>query len=161
MKNWHPLGAKTTVTCSLPHPENECQQNINNCGACIIANEGIARIFERITELSTTLIGENTIYQRNNTDSKIIDIANCKTCNNNILAVEYAILITYYCQTATTKALYESKDGPAGRPVDNLPSPDGFRDFHRSVQELTVWEYSQSCQPIWQRFGLDPDPDPK
>jgi len=29
MRYWQPLLAKTTVTCSLPHPEIERQQNVN------------------------------------------------------------------------------------------------------------------------------------
>jgi len=59
-------------------------------------NEGIAQIFLHITLLSTTLIAKNTIYQKSNTDSELIDIANCKTCKSALLVVENAILIRYY-----------------------------------------------------------------
>jgi len=91
MRYRQPLEAKTTATCSLPHPENERQWSINNCWSCLSGNQGIAQIFEYITELLTSLIGKITIYQRKNTDSKIIDIANFKTCKNKLLAVECMI----------------------------------------------------------------------
>jgi hypothetical protein len=42
------------------------------------------------------LLGENTIYQRYNTESKLIDIASCTACKNIYLVVENAILIKYY-----------------------------------------------------------------
>jgi len=93
MRHWQPLRAKTTVTPSLPHSENERQPSVNNFWFCIFGNQGIAGIFEHITELLTTLIGKNKIYERKNPDFKIIDIAHCKTCKNTLLAVEYANLI--------------------------------------------------------------------
>jgi len=46
-----------------------------------------------LLELLTALIGNNTIHERQNTDSKLIDIASCKVCKNVLLVVEYAILI--------------------------------------------------------------------
>jgi len=61
-----------------------------------------------------------------NTDSKIINIAMCKTYKRSLLDVENAILIRYYYYTAKTKALYESADGPAGQPADNPPNSDGL-----------------------------------
>jgi len=61
---WQPLLAKTTAACSLLHPENELQQSINSFSCCIFGNHGIARIFTFLSELLTTLIGKNTIYQR-------------------------------------------------------------------------------------------------
>jgi len=64
IRYWQPLQAKTTATCSLPHPENERQQSVNSFSCCIFGNQGIARIFAFITELLTSLIGKNTIYQR-------------------------------------------------------------------------------------------------
>jgi hypothetical protein len=54
------------------------------------------QIFMSISELLTALIGKNTIYQRWNTDSKLIVIASCKASENILLAVENAILIWYY-----------------------------------------------------------------
>jgi len=44
----------------------------------------------------TALILKNTIYQRLKTDSKMIDIANCKTSKNILMVVENVILIRYY-----------------------------------------------------------------
>jgi len=161
MRYWQHLGAKTTVTHSLLHSENVCQWSVNKFWSCICGNRGIARIFMDITEPLTALIGTNKTYERNNPDFKIIDIANCKTCNNTLLAVEYAILIRYYYQTATTRAFYESIDGPAGWPAENTPNVDVLGDFHRTVPELTVRVNWQPGLPIWQQFGLDPNVDPK
>jgi len=53
-------------------------------------------IFELITELLITSIAKNTIYQKYNMDSKLINIANCNTCKNISLVVENVILIRYY-----------------------------------------------------------------
>jgi len=161
MRHWQPLAAKTAATHSLLHPENERQQRVNNFWSCIIGNQGIVWIFEHIKELLTTFIGNNTIYQRKNTDSKIIYIATCQTCNNKLLAVVYTILISHYYQTAKSKFLYESIDGPAGRPTDNPPNAAEFANFHWTLPELTVWVDWQSWQHIWRQFSLDPDPDPK
>jgi len=55
---------KTTATWSLPHPENERQQSVNRFCGCGFGNQVSARIFAFITELSTALICNNTIYQR-------------------------------------------------------------------------------------------------
>ena len=93
---WELLQAKTTAKCSLPHPENERQRSINSFSCSIFGNQVIVLIFVFITELLTTIIGKNTIYQRYNTDSKLIYIASCKTYKNIILVVENAILIRYY-----------------------------------------------------------------
>jgi len=82
MRYWQPLGAKTTATRSLPHPENEGQWSVNDFWCCIFGNQGIAQIFKHITELLTTLIGNNTINERKNMNSKIFTIAGCKTCKN-------------------------------------------------------------------------------
>jgi len=72
-------------------------------------------VFEHIEELFTNLIGKNVIYQRKNTDLKIIDIATCQTCKNKVLAFESMILISHYYQSAKSRALYESIDGPTGQ----------------------------------------------
>ena len=61
---WKPLLPKSTATCSLPHPENECQRSVNSCRCCIFGNQGIAQIFAFITELLTALIGKDTIPRR-------------------------------------------------------------------------------------------------
>jgi len=64
---------------SSPHLESEHHWNINNFWSCILGKEGIAQIFELILELLTAVIGRKTKYNIKTTDSKIIDIANCKT----------------------------------------------------------------------------------
>jgi hypothetical protein len=64
IRYWQPLGGKTTATCSLPYPENECQQSINNFMYYIFGNQAILQIFTHISDLLTTLIGKETIYQR-------------------------------------------------------------------------------------------------
>ena len=96
IKYWQPLLAKTTATCSLSHTENQHQRSVNSDSCCIFGNQGIAQIFAFIRELLTTLIGENTIYQRWNTDSKFVDIASSNACKTLLLVVENAILIRYY-----------------------------------------------------------------
>jgi len=136
MMYWTPLDAKTKATCSLPHPENERQQSINNfwscivcnlsvaCAinsymkewrifqakpwwssmlphhenvhqwnahnfwSCILANQGSVQILEHRTELLTACFGENAKYKWKNTDSKILNNANFKTCNKRLLDVE-------------------------------------------------------------------------
>jgi hypothetical protein len=40
-------------------------------------------ILELLTELLTTFIGKNIKYKKKNMDSKIINIANCKTCKKD------------------------------------------------------------------------------
>jgi hypothetical protein len=59
-------------------------------------------------------------------DSIIIDIAQCKTCKQTLLAGECMILIRYYHQTAKTGALYRSTDGPAGQPADHPLNSNGL-----------------------------------
>jgi len=58
INNWQPLLAKTTATCSLLHPENECQWSINSICCCILGNQGIALIFVFIKELIDRLYRE-------------------------------------------------------------------------------------------------------
>ena len=69
------------MTYTLPHHENKQQLHINNVSSCILGNQPIARLLELITEPLTALIGINTKYKWKNTDFKIIDITNCKTCH--------------------------------------------------------------------------------
>jgi len=101
---WQPWVARTTARSSLRCPGNEHQRSVNNFCSCIFGNQGITRLFEHITELLTASIGKNTIYQRTNTDSKIIDIAHCTICTNTLLAVECTILIRHYDQSEKTRA---------------------------------------------------------
>jgi hypothetical protein len=94
-----------------------------------------------ITELLTASIGNNATDRRQNTYSKIINIADSKTSKQRILVVKYLILIMYNYPTAKTRTLYKSTDGPAGQPTDNLPNPDWLGELHRNLPELTVLVY--------------------
>jgi len=94
-----------------------------------------------ITDLLSAFIPKNTTYNRKKTDSKIINVADWKTCKKRLLAVEYLILIIYNDPTAKTRTLYQSTDGPAGRPADNPPNSDRLGDFDRTVPKLTVPVY--------------------
>jgi hypothetical protein len=148
MRYWQPLLAKTTAKCSLQQPENERQRSINSFRTCIFRNQGIAWIFACITVLLTALLGKNTIYGRWNTDTKLIDIANCSTSKSSLLVAENSILIRYYQHTANTRALYESIDGPAGQPADNLPNSAGLGVYHGTVPEWAVCVYWRPRPPI-------------
>ena len=125
-----------------------------------MGNQGFLRIGTPITELVTASIAKNATDRRQNTYSKIINIADCKTSKKRSLAVKYLILTMFNYPTAKTSILYKSTDGPAGRPGDNPPNPDGLGDFPRTVPELTVRVCWQPRQPFWKQFGSDPDPDP-
>jgi len=46
---------------------------------------------ELIPELLIAFIARNTMYNRKNMDSKIINVADCKTCKNRLLAVKNLI----------------------------------------------------------------------
>jgi hypothetical protein len=86
-----------------------------------LGNHDIARKYEFITELLTAFIDNYITYYRKNMDSTINDIANWKITKIRSLAAEFAIMIRYYYQTAKSRALFESTDGPTGRPGDNPP----------------------------------------
>jgi len=96
MRYWQPLGAKTPATFSLPHPDNQHHGSVNSTSSCIFYTQGILWIFTHIIRLLTTGIGKNTIYERENTDSKLFHIVTCKTSKNILLVVQNAILIRYY-----------------------------------------------------------------
>jgi len=114
-----------------------------------------------ITEQLTTSLAKNATGRGQNTYSKIINVADCKTSKKRSLAVKYLILIIFNYPTAKTSILYKSTDGPAGRPADNPPNLDKLGDLHRTVSEMTVRGYSQPGPTMWQKFGSDQDPDPK
>jgi len=149
------------MTYTIPHHETECQRSVNNIWSCILGNQGFLCIGVPITKLLTTCLAKNATGRRQNTYFKIINVADCKTSKKRSLAVKYLILIMFNYPTAKTRTLYKSTDGPAGRPAENPPNPDGLGDLHRTVPELTVWVCWQPRRPIWQRFGFDPDPDLK
>jgi len=114
IKYWQPELAKTTATCSLPHPGNERQRSVNCFSCCIFGNQPIELIFMFRMELLTAQIGKNQIHQRQNTNSKLIDIASCEACQIISLVVGNVILISYYSYTPKSRALIEPMDGPAG-----------------------------------------------
>lgn len=93
-------------------------------------------MIELITQLLTASIGKISKFNRNNTDSKVIDIAHGKTCIKTLLHVEKAILIRYYNQIVKTTGLYQSTDGPAGHPADNPPNSDGLGNFHPNCTRI-------------------------
>jgi len=159
--SWQPFHLKQCKTHTLPHHATERQRSINHIWSCILYNQGFVRIKELITELLTASIAKNAMYKRKTTYSKIINVADCKTCKKRLLAVEYVILIIYTYPTAKTRTLYKSTDGPAGWPADYLPNSDGLWDLHRTGPKLMVQVYWQPARSVWQRFGSDLDPDPK
>jgi hypothetical protein len=105
--------------------------------------QGFTRINGLITDLLTTFIAKNTMQNRKNTDSKLIEIASCTASKHVSLVVKNTILVRYDKYTTKTKALYESIDGPARRPADNLPNSGELGVNHRTVPEFTVPVYRQ------------------
>jgi hypothetical protein len=92
-------------------------------------------------------------YKRTTIDSKIIDVAHCKTCKKRLLTAQCIILTTYYHQRATTRAFYESTDGPAqGRWIPrfllNCICIDDSGVF-------TTWAVNLATIQFW----LGPDPE--
>jgi hypothetical protein len=84
-----------------------------------MGNQGITEIFKLITQLLPAFRGKIIKYTKKNLNSKIIDIAHCKTYTKHLLDVECAVLIRCYYQTTITKALYESTDEHVTQPTDN------------------------------------------
>jgi len=136
-----PFHFKQGFSHTLPHHETERQQSVNNIWSCILGNQGFVRMNVLITELLTASMAQYAMYRRQNTYSKIINVADCKTSKKILLAAEYLVLIIYNYPTAKTRTLYKSTDGPAGRPADNPPNSDGLEHWHRTVPELTVRLY--------------------
>jgi len=136
--SWQPFHLKQCMTRTLPHHETEHQLSVNNIWSSILGNQGFTGINELITELLTAFIVKNTTHNMKNTDSKIINVADFKTCKKRLLAVKYLILIIYNNPPAKTTTSYKSTDGPAGRPADNWSNSDRLGDFHLMVPELTV-----------------------
>jgi len=70
------------------------KMSVNRFSCCIFGNQGIVLIFAFIPELLTAVIGKYTMYQRLNTDCKLIDIASCKASKNiSLVDVENVSLI--------------------------------------------------------------------
>jgi len=152
---------KQCLTHKLPYYETERQRSVNNIWSCILGNEGFMPMNQLTTALLTAFIAKDTTYNRKNTDSKIIEVADCKTCKKRLLAVECLILLIFNYPPAKTRTLYISTDGPAGQPADNPPNSDGMGDSHWTVPEFVVRVYWKPGSPICQQFDSDPDPDAK
>jgi hypothetical protein len=149
------------MTHTLHHHETESQLSVDEIWSCILGNQGFLRIGAPITELLTTSLAKNAMGRRQNTYSKIINVADCKISKKRSLAVKYLIVIMFNYWTAKTRTLYKSTDGHAWRPADNPPNPNGLADLHRTVPELTVRVCRHPGPPIWQLFGSDRDLDAK
>jgi len=160
MMECQPFQSTQCIMYTLPHQENQCQWSVNNFWSCQLGIQGIAQIYELITELLTAIIGKNTTYKRKNMDSKIMDMANCNTPKKRLLPADYPILVRYYYQTAKARALYESTNGPAGRHWDNSPNSDRLGNLHPTAPKLTVLGCWHPGWPIRQRFRFNPDPYP-
>jgi hypothetical protein len=102
-----------------------------------LRNQGFLHTGAPITELLTASLAKNAMGRRQNTYSKIINVADCKTSKKRSSAVKYLILIMFNYSTAKTRTLYKSTDTPAGQPADNPHNPDGLGDLHQTVRELT------------------------
>jgi len=144
----------------LPHLQTERQQSIKKCWSCILGNEGITRIFEVITEPSTTIVLQNTTHNTKNIDSKIMDTPTCNVFKQWSLDVKRVILIKYNHQTAKAGALYESTDGPARQPTDNPPNSDWLVNLPQTVPGKTIRVNWQPGSAIWKRFSSHLDLDP-
>jgi hypothetical protein len=104
------------MTDTLPHHETDQQRSVNNIWSCILGIQGFAWINELTTELLAAFIAKTTTHNRTNIYSKIIDVADCKSCEKRLLAVEYLILIIYHYPNAKSRTLHKSTDGPADIP---------------------------------------------
>jgi hypothetical protein len=82
----------------LLHLETEHQQSINNIWFRVLDNQGFTQINELITILLSAFVGQNTTDNRKNTDSKIINIADCKRWKKRLFVFKYLIFIIYYSQ---------------------------------------------------------------
>lgn len=91
--------------------------------------EGIASIFKLLTELLPSFEGKNRNHNRKTTDSKITDIANCKSCKTLLPTVEYMILVIYYSETEKTRAFNKMTDGLSGQPTKNPSHLDRVGDL--------------------------------
>jgi hypothetical protein len=159
--SWLSFYLKQCMTYTLPNYENNRPQSILKFQLCKLGNQGMVLIHKVITELLTTFLGKNTTYKCKNTDSKTIDIANCKTSKRRLLAAEQSFLKTYYYQTVKTVVLYESRTGLTGWPAETLPNSGRFGDYCWTVPNLTVQVYWHPGPPVLQLFSSDLDPDLK
>jgi len=59
IRYWQPLLGKTTLTCSLPHPENECQQSVKDFDFRIMGNSCSDQLWMSISQILTAFTGKN------------------------------------------------------------------------------------------------------
>jgi hypothetical protein len=125
----------------------------------MLGDQDIVQICEIITEQLTALVHCNTNQKSQNIDSKMTDVAICTVIKKVFLEVNWLILIQYSYQTAKSRALYKSTDGPAEVHA-NYPSNSAWLgDVHRSLPELTISVYWTRGPELWRRYSSDPDHD--
>jgi len=56
---WQPLLGKTTATCSLPHPENECERSVNNLKLRILGNLFSDSLQQYMYQILAAFTGKN------------------------------------------------------------------------------------------------------
>jgi len=61
---------------------------------------------------------------------------------------EYKIWVKYNSEPAKTRTIYDSTDGPTGKPASNPHNHDGFGDFLQTVPAWSVWAYWSPGPPI-------------
>ena len=151
---------------SLPHFDNDCQWSINNCLSCIIVNQGIAWIFEIITEPLTVLVVQNTKHTRKYIDYNIINIATCKVFKKALLDVEHP----NWSNTIIKQQKQEHYINLQMVPLDNpLTTRSIQMDWDISIQlylksqlgciDNLDCQFGDSVNPNWTRIQSD-NPEP-
>jgi hypothetical protein len=135
---WQPFHLKLYKTHLLPQHETGCQWSVHNISACILGNRRFARVNELRRESLTSCIANNMMFNRKNTDSKSINITDCKICKKRSFAVEYLIWAIYNYPTAKIRTLYKSTDGPTEWHGDIPPNADGLGD---SIEPGPNWQF--------------------
>jgi hypothetical protein len=157
MRYWQPLLAKTTAQCFQRHPENECQWGVNSCRTWRLCNQGIVQIFACITVLLTVLLSKNTISGRWNTDTKLLDIANCSTKQKHIVGCwkrDFDKILLTHCKFSSLIWIYRWTrwHSVQFRWVRSLP-------WNRTrVASSSLWTTSTTNLAMVQ-FGPGPQPD--
>jgi hypothetical protein len=72
---WQPFYLKQCMIPMLTQDETQHQWSLNNIWPCIMGNQGFAQLDELLTELLMAFLFKNTMYNRKNTDSIIINFA--------------------------------------------------------------------------------------
>jgi len=119
--SWQPCHLKQCKTLTLPHHATEHQRSVNNIWSCKFCNQGFVQIQELISELLTASIAKNATNKRKNMYSKILSVAECKTCKKRLWAVKYLILMTYTYPTAKQGHCINLQMDPLGDPLTTRP----------------------------------------